>query len=192
MTRAMTRVVRTLVAVLLLASAWLPLARAQEPALTAEAAVESYITNLLAEMEGIKVIRHEKNQGYGAGLRSAFQYTIDHGYDALVTIDCDGQHQPKQIPEIAQALWPKDGSVVDIVSGSRYLKSFDGDSLPPEARRKVNVEITAQLNKYVYDNYLSLPVVSLGSFYAGKESVLAGWTPGNGQYDMNIRTLAGR
>jgi len=53
-------------------------------------------------------------------------------------------------------------------------------------------QITAQLNKYVYDNYLSLPVVSLGSFYAGKESVLAGWTPGNGQYDMNIRTLAGR
>lgn len=103
--------------------------------------------HLLAEMEGIKVIRHEKNQGYGAGLRSAFQYTIENNYDGLVTIDCDGQHQPKQIPEIARALWPEDGTVVDIVSGSRYLKAFDGDSLPPEARRKVNVEITAQLNK---------------------------------------------
>jgi len=103
--------------------------------------------HLLAEMEGINVIRHEKNQGYGAGLKTAFQYAIDHGYDALVTIDCDGQHQPQQIPEIAQALWPADGSVVDIVSGSRYLKIFDGDSLPPEARRKVNVEITAQINR---------------------------------------------
>lgn len=103
--------------------------------------------HLLAEMEGIQVIRHEKNQGYGAGLKSAFQYTIDHGYDALVTIDCDGQHQPKQIPTLAARLWPADGSVVDIVSGSRYLKTFDGDSLPPEARRKVNVEITAQLNQ---------------------------------------------
>ncbi len=103
--------------------------------------------HLLAEMEGINVIRHEKNQGYGAGLKSAFRYTIDHGYDGLVTIDCDGQHEPKLIPTIAAALWPEDGSVVDIVSGSRYLKSFDGDSLPPEARRKVNMEITAQLNK---------------------------------------------
>jgi glycosyltransferase involved in cell wall biosynthesis len=65
--------------------------------------------HLLAEMEGINVVRHEKNQGYGAGLKSAFQYTIDHGYDALVTIDCDGQHEPKLIPVIAQALWPEDG-----------------------------------------------------------------------------------
>jgi glycosyltransferase involved in cell wall biosynthesis len=103
--------------------------------------------HLLAEMEGIKVIRHEKNQGYGAGLKSAFQYTIDHGYDGLVTIDCDGQHEPKLIPEIAETLWPEDGTIIDIVSGSRYLKTFDGDSLPPEARRKVNVEITAQLNR---------------------------------------------
>ena len=103
--------------------------------------------HLLAEMEGIHVIRHEKNQGYGAGLKSAFQFAIDNGYDALVTIDCDGQHQPKQIPAIVAGLWPSDGSVVDIVSGSRYLEIFDGDSVPPEARRRVNVEITAQLNR---------------------------------------------
>ena len=50
--------------------------------------------------------------------------------------------------------------------------------------------ITAQLNQYVYDNFLSLPIVGLGSFYAGKQTVIAGWSPGNGQYDMNIRTLA--
>ena len=102
---------------------------------------------LLAEMESIHVIRHEKNQGYGAGLKSAFQFTIDNGFDALVTIDCDGQHEPRLIPRIAEKLWPADGTVVDIVSGSRYLEIFEGDSVPPEARRKVNVEITAQLNR---------------------------------------------
>lgn len=53
-------------------------------------------------------------------------------------------------------------------------------------------QITAQLNQYVHDNYLSLPIVSLGSFYAGKDDVVADWFPGNGQYDMNIRFLAGR
>ena len=36
---------------------------------------------------------------------------------------------------------------MDIVSGSRYLKEFDGDSLPPEDRRKINFEITAWLNR---------------------------------------------
>jgi glycosyltransferase involved in cell wall biosynthesis len=103
--------------------------------------------HLLAEMDGIQVIRHERNQGYGAGLKSAFQYTVDHGYDALVTIDCDGQHEPALIPEIAAALWPADGRQVDIVSGSRYLRSFEGDTAAPEARRRVNMEITAQLNQ---------------------------------------------
>ncbi len=103
--------------------------------------------HLLAEMEGIAVIRHPQNQGYGAGLKSAFQFAIDNGYDALVTIDCDGQHEPRLIPEIAAALWPADGRTVDLVSGSRYLQVFDGDSTPPEARRKVNMEITAQLNR---------------------------------------------
>jgi len=30
---------------------------------------------------------HEKNRGYGAGLKSAFAYALAHGYDTLVTID---------------------------------------------------------------------------------------------------------
>ena len=46
------------------------------------------------------VVRHEKNQGYGAGLKTAFAYALDHGYEVLVTIDCDGQHQPQLIPRL--------------------------------------------------------------------------------------------
>ena len=36
---------------------------------------------LLSEMDGITVIRHNPNQGYGGGLRTAFNYAIEHGYD---------------------------------------------------------------------------------------------------------------
>jgi glycosyltransferase involved in cell wall biosynthesis len=102
---------------------------------------------LLAEMEGIHVLRHEPNQGYGAALRSAFQFAIDNDYDGVVTIDCDGQHEPMLIPQMIERLFPEDGSVVDIVSGSRYLEIFPGDSAPPEERRRINAEITAQLNR---------------------------------------------
>jgi dolichol-phosphate mannosyltransferase len=62
-------------------------------------------------------------------------------YDVLVTIDCDGQHQPRLIPEFVAAC-----NDVDIVSGSRYLKQFGGDSQPPAARRKINQQITAEIN----------------------------------------------
>lgn len=103
--------------------------------------------HLLAEMEGIEVIRHWENQGYGGGLKTAFEYAITHEYDALVTIDCDGQHQPRLIPSLIEALYPADGGVVDIVSGSRYLGAFDDDNSAPEDRRRINQQITAQLNR---------------------------------------------
>ena len=103
--------------------------------------------HLLTETDGIQVVRHATNLGYGAALRTAFEYTLAHGFDALVTIDCDGQHQPQLIPELVKALFPTDGEPRDIISGSRYLTSFDGDSLPPEDRRQINVRITEQINE---------------------------------------------
>jgi glycosyltransferase involved in cell wall biosynthesis len=99
---------------------------------------------LLSEMDGIHVVRHAKNQGYGAGLKTAFDYAIEHGYDVLVTIDCDGQHQPQLIPAMAAALVDEDGNVADIVSGSRYLKDFDNDNSAPEVQgipRRVVAEV---------------------------------------------------
>lgn len=103
--------------------------------------------DVLAGIDGILIETHEKNQGYGAALRTAFCYAIRHDYDVVITIDCDGQHEPSLIPTLAASVYPENGEPVDIVSGSRYLKTFDGDSTPPEERRRVNVEITRFLNE---------------------------------------------
>lgn len=90
----------------------------------------------------VRVVRHPKNRGYGAGLKSAFAYTLEHGFEGLVTLDCDGQHEPCRIPEIAAPL-----ADYDIVSGSRYLKVFDPDQQPPIERRRINIEVTRWLNE---------------------------------------------
>ena len=42
---------------------------------------------------------HAQNRGYGAALQSAFDFALRDDYDVLVTIDCDGQHQPCMIPD---------------------------------------------------------------------------------------------
>jgi dolichol-phosphate mannosyltransferase len=97
---------------------------------------------LLAARDDIRRITHEQNQGYGAALRSAFRYALVEGYDVLVTIDCDGQHEPQRIGEFVAA-----AETTQIVSGSRYLRRFDDQSVPPEDRRRINVEITAELNR---------------------------------------------
>ncbi len=96
----------------------------------------------LAERSDVVVVHHEQNRGYGAALKSAFQYAIDEGYEKLVTLDCDGQHQPKRIPRFVAAC-----ENVDIVSGSRYLKTYEGDSTPPSQRMFINRQITKQLNQ---------------------------------------------
>jgi dolichol-phosphate mannosyltransferase len=100
-------------------------------------------SDLLAKRPGIWNLRHEKNRGYGAALRTAFHHAVLHRYDVLVTIDCDGQHEPQRIPEFVAACTGD----VDIVSGSRYLQQFPGDSKPPADRRRINQEITWEVNR---------------------------------------------
>jgi dolichol-phosphate mannosyltransferase len=99
-------------------------------------------TELLAARSDIIHVRHEPNQGYGAALRTAFEYSLHHKYDVLVTIDCDGQHEPQRIPEFVAA-----ADQAQLVSGSRYLQIFDDQSIPPADRRRINMQITAELNE---------------------------------------------
>ena len=96
---------------------------------------------LLARQEGIQIVTHPKNRGYGAALISAFDHALQHDYDVLVTMDCDGQHEPGRIPVLLEAIHD-----ADLVSGSRYLRDFRQDSLAPHDRRRINQEVTAELN----------------------------------------------
>jgi len=102
---------------------------------------------VLAARTDIQTVTHPVNRGYGAALTTAFEYAIAHGYEVLVTIDCDGQHEPQRIPRFVNACWNGGRSGgPDIVSGSRYLKKYRRDSLPPADRRRVNEQITEELN----------------------------------------------
>jgi glycosyltransferase involved in cell wall biosynthesis len=99
-------------------------------------------SEVLAARDDVYVVRHERNRGYGAALCSAFQYALQREYDVLATIDCDGQHQPQLIPRFVEAC-----READIVSGSRYLRKFPGDSDPPPERRRINTVLTGELNR---------------------------------------------
>ena len=105
-------------------------------------------SELLRARSDVHVEAHPRNRGYGAALRSAFDFAVQGDYDVLVTIDCDGQHEPQRIPQFIEALTSPDGSPrFDVVSGSRYLKQFQSDSRPPEDRRRINRIITEELNR---------------------------------------------
>ncbi|MFM7315758.1 MAG: glycosyltransferase family 2 protein [bacterium] len=98
--------------------------------------------DILRQFKNIRTIRHARNSGYGAGLVTAFKATIDGGYDALVTIDCDGQHEPHLIPQLVSML-----KLADMVSGSRYLETYDPNQPPPEDRRRINMTVLGWLRQ---------------------------------------------
>jgi dolichol-phosphate mannosyltransferase len=96
---------------------------------------------LLARQPALRVITHPSNRGYGAALCSAFAYALQTCADVLVTMDCDGQHEPARIPVLLEAIHD-----ADIVSGSRYLRDFRQDTHAPRDRQRINALVTAELN----------------------------------------------
>lgn len=71
-----------------------------------------------ASKAGATVIRHLVNLGGGAAVRTAFALALLNGADYVVTVDGDGQHDPKELQNIVEAV--EDGC--DVVIGSRFLR----------------------------------------------------------------------
>lgn len=89
------------------------------------------------------LITHDMTQGYGKSLIDGFKFAIQNNYDYLVTMDCDGQHEPDYIPEFFKGL--KD---FDIVSGSRYLSPIKDLNQVPRDRLEINKTITKLICQY--------------------------------------------
>ena len=84
-------------------------------------------TTDILEQADVTVLRHERNRGKGAAVRTLFDYAVDEEYEALVLIDADGQHDPADIPALAEPVVSADA---DMVIGSRYLDADDTDETP--------------------------------------------------------------
>jgi glycosyltransferase involved in cell wall biosynthesis len=69
-----------------------------------------------ARAAGARVIRHPENLGKGAALASGFNDLLSGSCDAIVTLDADGQHDPREISKFVQ-LWLE--KKPDIIVGAR-------------------------------------------------------------------------
>ena len=98
---------------------------------------------VLASIPGLRLLRHERNLGYGQAILACFAYAAEHGFGVLVTMDCDLQHDPRHIFDFV-----RETQHTDIVSGSRYLPEslLCGEPPPPE-RLSINRTITQRINE---------------------------------------------
>ena len=100
----------------------------------------SDLTAKIAERLGADVVRHEKNSGYGAAIKSLFKRALEFGADVLVTIDGDGQHNPDEIPDIIK---PITQGTADVVIGSRFVDSLGTAEMP--FYRRVGAKVITKL-----------------------------------------------
>jgi glycosyltransferase involved in cell wall biosynthesis len=85
----------------------------------------------IAGTEGVVVLRHEQNYGKGRALRTGFDYAVQHGYELVITMDSDGQHDPRDLPRFLERFRQ---THPDILVGARVL----GRSAMPLHRRLNN------------------------------------------------------
>jgi len=76
------------------------------------------LTGAIAEGLGAVVVRHGRNLGKGAALRSAFLRARELGADVVAMLDADGQHDPEEIPGLVEPILKGEA---DMVVGSRYV-----------------------------------------------------------------------
>lgn len=103
-------------------------------------------TPVLLARQPVEVIRHARNRGYGRSLKDAFTFSACYGYDWLITMDCDEQHEPASLPDFFREI---ERDEADVISGSRYLRQdiLPPAHLPPEDRRRINATITQLVNE---------------------------------------------
>ncbi len=83
-------------------------------------------TAQVAAAAGAEVLPQQPNQGKGRALQAGFRWALAHDYDAVITLDADGQHDPAEIPRFLAAFTREQG---DLIIGAR-----DFSQIPPVRR----------------------------------------------------------
>ena len=96
----------------------------------------------IAEQLGAIVIRHDRNLGYGAAIKSIFLKAEKIKADILITFDADGQHRIKDIENVLE---PIKENIADMVIGSRFVANIQ--NIPKY--RKVGIKAITKLTNIV-------------------------------------------
>lgn len=101
-----------------------------------------------AAAEGAQVVSLPFNLGVGGAMRTGFRYARTHGYDVVVQVDADGQHDARQVMTLVAGL-----ADADIVIGARYAGVGDYDLRGPRrwAQRVLAASVSAVAHQQLTD-----------------------------------------
>jgi glycosyltransferase involved in cell wall biosynthesis len=108
-----------------------------------------------ARAAGATVLIQNPNQGKGAALQAGFRWAMAEGYEAVITLDADGQHNPAEIPKFVQAYQTQQA---DLIVGRR-----DFSQMPP-VRRLANwsggLAYSWAVGQRIFDNQSGYRLIS--------------------------------
>ncbi|MBR9699775.1 glycosyltransferase family 2 protein [Candidatus Woesearchaeota archaeon] len=133
-------------------------------------------TRQRAEKAGAIVLEHVVNLGKGAATKTGIEYAISHGAQAIVLIDGDGQHAPKEIPKILNKL-----KQCDIVFGIRTRRKHMPSVL------KFGNWVINEATKLLYGIYIPDTQCGFRAFKVGAYKKIR-WTSSN--YSMESEMIA--
>lgn len=116
-------------------------------------------TARVATQAGGEVISLKTNRGKGHALKVLFQRAMEEGYDAVISMDADGQHEPKEIPRFIKAHVANPEAVI---VGSR-MHSID--KIPRARYNSMHIArffISYAANQFIEDTQCGFRVYPLG------------------------------
>jgi glycosyltransferase involved in cell wall biosynthesis len=127
-------------------------------------------TAAISEAAGATVLRQIPNQGKGAALKRGFRHAMENGFDAVLMLDADGQHDPAEIPKFLH-MYQTNSS--DLIIGYRNFSEM------PFKRKVANTVGRASLSwamgERILDNQSGYRLVSRRLMQATLESDEAGF-----------------
>lgn len=99
------------------------------------------------ERNGFNAIHLPINLGLSGAVQTGYKYAYEHGYDAVIQFDGDGQHEARFIPELAKVI--EEG--YDIAIGSRFVTEKKDHSMRMMGSRIIGTLIKLKTGKVIND-----------------------------------------
>jgi glycosyltransferase involved in cell wall biosynthesis len=110
-------------------------------------------TRQLAEAAGARVLRLPYNLGIGGAVQAGFTFGLENGYDRMVQVDGDGQHDPREIHRLMTTM--AEDATIDVVCGSRFLTA--DHRYPAPISRRTGIHIFAFILSRIMGQRVSDP-----------------------------------
>jgi glycosyltransferase involved in cell wall biosynthesis len=125
-------------------------------------------TSVIVKQTGASLVEVKPNQGKGNALKTGFTWALDLGYDGVLTLDADGQHDPMEIPTFLQEI---ENTQPDLIIGYRDFTRM------PMVRRFANTSgrmlFSWAMRQPIRDNQSGYRYLSARLMQASMESKLS-------------------